>query len=87
MCVLVAQLCLTLCSPVDCSLPGFSVHRIFQGKILEWVVFSPPEDLPNPGIKSESPALYTDSLPSEPPVRLKDTHGLEGPSGQKSYYK
>ena len=36
-CVLVAQLCLTLCDPVDCSPPGSSVHGIFQARILEWV--------------------------------------------------
>ena len=36
----VAQLCLTLCDPMDCSLPGFSVHRIFQTRILEWVAIS-----------------------------------------------
>ena len=35
--VLVAQLCLTVCDPVDHSLPGFSVDRIFQARILEWV--------------------------------------------------
>ena len=39
-CVLVAQLCLTLCDPMDCSLPGSSVHGIFQVKILEWVAIS-----------------------------------------------
>ena len=33
----VAQSCPTLCDPVDCSLPGPSVHGIFQGRILEWV--------------------------------------------------
>ena len=32
----VAQLCLTLCDPMDCSLPGSSVHRIFQARVLEW---------------------------------------------------
>ena len=32
------QSCLTLCNPMDCSPPGFSVHRIFQARILEWVV-------------------------------------------------
>ena len=32
-----AQLCLTLCDPVDCSPPGSSVHGIFQARILEWV--------------------------------------------------
>ena len=35
--VLVAQLCLTLCNTVDCSLPGSSVHRILQARILQWV--------------------------------------------------
>ena len=35
--VLVAQLCLTLCDPMDCSLPGISVHGILQARILEWV--------------------------------------------------
>ena len=33
----VAQLCPTLCNPMDCSLPGSSVHGIFQARILEWV--------------------------------------------------
>ena len=32
----VAQLCLTLCDPTDCSLPGSSVHGIFQARVLEW---------------------------------------------------
>ena len=36
----VAQLCPTLCDPVDCSLPGFSIHEIFQARILEWVTIS-----------------------------------------------
>ena len=35
-CVLVAQLCLTLCEFMDCRLPGSSVHGILQAKILEW---------------------------------------------------
>ena len=36
----VAQLYLTLCDPVDCSLAGFSVHGIFQARVPEWVVIS-----------------------------------------------
>ena len=36
----VAQSCLTLCNPMSCSLPGFSVHGIFQARILEWVAIS-----------------------------------------------
>ena len=35
--VLVAQLCLTLCNPVDCGLPGPSVHGILQVRTLKWV--------------------------------------------------
>ena len=36
----VAQSCPTLCNPMDCSLSGSSVHRIFQARILEWVAIS-----------------------------------------------
>ena len=36
----VAQSCLTLCDPMDCSLPGSSVHGIFQARVLEWVAIS-----------------------------------------------
>ena len=36
----VTQLCLTLCDPMYCSLPGSSVHGIFQARILEWVPIS-----------------------------------------------
>ena len=36
----VTQLCLTLCDPMDCSLPGSSIHGILQVRILEWVVIS-----------------------------------------------
>ena len=35
---LVAQLCLTLCDPMDCSPPGSSVHGFLQARILEWVI-------------------------------------------------
>ena len=34
---LVTQKCLTLCDPMDCSLPGSSVHGILQARILEWI--------------------------------------------------
>ena len=34
--VLVTYLCPTLCDPMDCSLPGSSVHGIFQARVLEW---------------------------------------------------
>ena len=49
-CCLVAETCLTLCNPVDCSPPSSSVHGISQARILEWVAISssrgssPPSD-------------------------------------------
>ena len=66
MCVLVTQLHLTLCDPMDCSLPDSSVHEILQAQILERVAIAFSRDLPNPGIESGSPTLQADSLPSEP---------------------
>ena len=62
-------MCPTLCSPMDCSLSGFSVHGILQARILVWVAFPPPTDLPEPGIKPASPVspvLQADSLSTEP---------------------
>ena len=53
--------------PRDCSLSGSSIHGILQARILEWVPFPSPGDLPNPGIEPGSPALEADALTSEPP--------------------
>jgi len=36
----VAQLCLTLSDPMDCSLPGSSAHGIFQARVLEWAAIA-----------------------------------------------
>ena len=36
----VTQSCPTLCDPMDCSLPGSSIHGIFQARIVEWVAIS-----------------------------------------------
>ena len=36
----VTQSCLTLNDPMDCSLPGSSIHGIFQARTLEWVAIS-----------------------------------------------
>ena len=56
-CVLVTQLCPTLCDPMDCCPPGSSVHGILQARILEWVAMPSSRDLPDPGIEPVSPAL------------------------------
>ena len=42
-----AQLCPTPCDSIYCSLSGTSAHGNLQARILEWVVISPPGDLPN----------------------------------------
>ena len=39
-CCLVTKSCLTLCDPMDCCLPGSSVHGLSQTRILEWVAIS-----------------------------------------------
>ena len=73
--VLVAQSCLTLCDPIDCSPPvvGYIVHGIFQARILKWIVipFSKGSSQPNPGIEPRSPVLQADSLPAEPQGKPK----------------
>ena len=69
MLVLVAQSCPTLCEPIDYRPPGSSVLGILQAKILEWVLAIPFSrgDLSNSEIEPGYPALWEDSLPSEPP--------------------
>ena len=39
----VVQLCLTLCNSMDCSLPGSSIHGVFQARILEWFAIPFPD--------------------------------------------
>ena len=71
MCV---QLCLTLCNPMNCSPPGFSLHGILQARILEWMPFPLPGDLPNLG--TESMSLLFSALvgsTSEPPGKPRKT--------------
>ena len=59
--VKVAQSYLTLCHPMD-----YTVLGILQPRILEWIAFPSPRDLPNPGVEPRSPTLQVDSLPAEP---------------------
>ena len=65
--VKVVQSCLTLCDPMDCI-----VHGILQARVLEWVAFPSPGDLPNQGIESRSLALQVDSLPAKPQGKPKN---------------
>ena len=68
--VLFTQLCPTVYNPMDCSRSGSSVHGILQVRIWSGLPFLSPGYLPNPGIKSGSAELQTDSLPSKPPGKL-----------------
>ena len=64
--LIVSQSCLTLCDPMDCSLPGSSVLGISQVWILEQASTSFSRDSLNPGIELGFSTLQTNSLPSEP---------------------
>ena len=66
MCILLcvcihAQLCPTLCNPMDCCPPGSYVHEILQARTLLWIAISFsrgsswPRDLPDPGIEPTPP--------------------------------
>ena len=66
--VKVAQLCPTLCDPMN-----YTVHGILQTRILEWGSLSLLQGhLPNPGSEPRSLALQADSLPAEPQEKQKD---------------
>ena len=65
-CCSVAELCLTLCEPMDCSTPGSSVHKISQARYWSGLPFPPPEVLPSPGTKPMGTCLlhwWADALP------------------------
>ena len=71
----VAQLYPTFCDPMDCSLPGFSVHGIFQARVLVWVTISFSRGIfwtqdSNLGLLHCRQAL----LPSEPPGKSPLDH-------------
>ena len=81
--MLVAQLCPTLCNPMDCNPSGCSVHGIFQARILERIITSYLGNLPDPGMKSASlvsPALargfFTTAPPGKPHLGMRCTKYL-----------
>ena len=63
----VTQSCPTLCNPMDCSLPGSSVHGILQARILEWVAISFSRVSSWPSDQSQVSRIASGSLLSEPP--------------------
>ena len=64
---------LTPCNPMDCSLPGSSVHRLFQARILAWVSLLSPGGLPDLGIKPLFPALAGGFFTTEPLGKYMNT--------------
>ena len=58
--VLVTQSCPTLCNPMDCGPPGFSVHGILQQEYWSGFPCPSPGDLPDPQIEPRSAALQAD---------------------------
>ena len=74
-----AQLCPTLCNPLDCSWPGSSIHGILQERILEW------DAMPSSrGSNRHLLHWQADSLPTEPPGKpgLDDRSTHPSCSGQ-----
>ena len=65
-----AQFCLTHCNPMDCSMPGSSVHGILQARIPVWVAISSSRRSSQPhGLNpsSASPVLASRLFTTEPP--------------------
>ena len=62
----VAQLCLTLCDPIGCSLPG-PVMEFSRQENCSGLPFPSPGDLPDPGMERRFSAMQADSLSSAPP--------------------
>ena len=54
------QLCLTLCNAMDCSLPGSSVYRILQGRILAW--FAMPSSRRSSRPRDGTPVFYVSCI-------------------------
>ena len=65
--VLVVQLCLILCDPMDSSHQTPLSIEFSRQDYLSRLPFTSSRDLPDPGIKPRTPELQADSLPSEPP--------------------
>ena len=79
----VAQSCLTLSNPMDCSLPGSSAHGIFQARVLEWgvIAFSATESEtpPNHLILCHTLLLLSSILPSISVFSKESVHPIRWP--------
>ena len=80
-CCLVAKSCLTLCDPMDCSLPGSSVHGISQTRILEWVAIPFSKGSESSRVKDENPSSADHEFLTRPHPGLP-VFGCQGPGTQ-----
>ena len=69
----VAQSCPTLSDPMDYSLPGSSVHGIFQARVLEWGAIAFSDDQPRQHIKKQRHYL-ADKGPSSQSYGFSSSH-------------
>ena len=78
----VIQSCLTLCDPMDCSLPGSSVHGILQAGILEWVATSSSRRSSRPRDRTQVSCItgrfFTAWAPIQLAVRVSESLRSEG---------
>ena len=72
--VLLAQLCLTLRDPMDCSVPAPLSLELSRQGYWSGLPFLSPGDLPDTGIEPGSPALKADASSSEPPGKPLKQH-------------
>ena len=68
-----AQLCSTLCDPMDCSPPGSSVHGILQARILEWAAISSSRGSSQPMDQTLSSCICRQIL-----LGFKENHSCSG---------
>ena len=61
----VTQLCPTLSDPMDCSLPGSSIHGIFQARVLEWGAIAFSQKDPDVPVKDRFHSLLSCCMCSE----------------------
>ena len=74
--MLVAQSCPTLCNPMDCSLPGSSVHRIPQARTLEWVDVPFSRGSSQPRDQTQVFCISGRFFTTEPPGNLVEVYNL-----------
>ena len=73
-CYFTIKSCLTLCNPMDCSLPGSFIYEISQARVLEWASVSLSRGSPSPGVTAKSPALAGESSTAELPGKPSLLH-------------